>query len=53
MSPATFAVGNLASGVYTDASGTVLTGYNGASIDTLMSVSGGSLLQADYRGICW
>jgi hypothetical protein len=45
MSPATFAAGNLASGVYTDPSGTVLTGYNGASIDTLMSVSGSSLLQ--------
>jgi hypothetical protein len=43
--PATFAGGNLASGVYTDPSGTVLTGYNGASIDTLMSVSGTSLLQ--------
>jgi hypothetical protein len=45
MSPATFAAGSLASGVYTDASGMVFTGYNGASIDTLMSVSGSSLLQ--------
>lgn len=45
MSPATFAGGNLVSGVYTDPTGTVLTGYNGANIDTLMSVSGTSLLQ--------
>jgi len=45
MSPSTFAAGNLASGVYTDGSGTVFTGYNGASIDTLMSVSGSSLLE--------
>ncbi len=37
--------GNLASGVYTDPTGTVFTDYNGASIDTLMSVSGTSLLQ--------
>jgi hypothetical protein len=46
MTPATFAPGNLTSGVYTDPTGTVLTGYNGASIDTLMSVSGSSLLQS-------
>jgi hypothetical protein len=45
MSPATFAAANLASGVYTDGSGTVFTGFNGASIDTLMSVSGSSLLE--------
>jgi hypothetical protein len=46
MSPATFAGGNLVNGVYTDPTGTVLTGYNGAIIDTLMSVSGTSLLQS-------
>jgi hypothetical protein len=46
ISPATFASGNLVSGVYTDGTGTVLTGYSGASIDTLMSVSGTSLLQS-------
>lgn len=46
MSPATFAGGDLVSGVYSDPTGTVLTGYNGASIDTLMSVSGTSLLQS-------
>ena len=45
MSPATFAAGNLVSGVYTDGSGTIITGYNGASIDTLTSVSGTSLLE--------
>ncbi len=45
MSPATFAGGNLVSGVYTDPTGTVLTDYNGANIDTLMSISGTSLLQ--------
>ncbi|MEO8052409.1 MAG: hypothetical protein ABI833_18515 [Acidobacteriota bacterium] len=45
MSPATFAGGNLVSGVYSDPTGTVLTGYNGASIDSLMSISGTSLLQ--------
>lgn len=43
--PATFAAGNLASGVYTDPTGTVFTGYNGVNIDPLMSVSGTSLLQ--------
>jgi hypothetical protein len=47
MSPATFAGGNLVSGVYSDPTGTVLTGYNGPStIDTLMSVTGTSLLQS-------
>lgn len=46
MSPATFAGGNLVSGVYSDPTGTVLTGYNGASIDTLMSVPGTSLVQS-------
>src|SRR5258706_10223155 len=40
MSPATFAGGNLLNGIYSDPTGTVLTGYNGASIDTLMAVSG-------------
>jgi hypothetical protein len=45
MSPTTFAAASLASGVYTDGTGTVFTGYNGAGIDTLMSVSGSSLLQ--------
>ena len=44
MSPATFAAGNLVSGVYTDGSGTLFTGYNGG-IDTLMSVTGSSLLE--------
>ena len=46
MSPATFAGGNLVDGVYSDPTGTVLTGYNGVNIDTLMSVSGTSLLQS-------
>ena len=47
MSPATFAGGNLVSGVYTDPTGTVLTGYTGSgAIDTLTSVSGTSLLQS-------
>jgi hypothetical protein len=46
MSPETFAGGNLVSGVYSDPTGTVLTGYNGASIDTLTTVSGTSLLQS-------
>jgi hypothetical protein len=51
MSPATFAGGNLVSGVYSDPTGTVLTGYNGPStIDTLMSVSGTSLLQSVGSG---
>ena len=44
MSPTTFAAANLASGIYTDGTGTVFTGYNGG-IDTLMSVSGSSLLE--------
>ena len=46
MSPATFAGGNLLSGIYSDPTGTVLTGYNGASLDTLMTVSGTALLQS-------
>ncbi len=47
VSPDTFAAGNLASGVYSDPTGTVLTGYSGSStIDTLMSVAGTSLLQS-------
>ena len=46
MSPATFAGGNLLSGIYSDPTGTVLTGYNGASIDTLMTVSGTALVQS-------
>jgi len=47
MSPATFAGGNLLSGVYSDPTGSVLTGYSSAnSIDTGMSVSGSSLLQS-------
>jgi hypothetical protein len=46
MSPATFAGGNLVSGIYSDPTGTVLTGYNGASIDTLMTVPGTSLVQS-------
>jgi hypothetical protein len=44
MSPATFAGGNLVSGIYNDPTGTVLTGYNGANPDSL-TVSGASLLQ--------
>jgi len=46
MSPETFAGGNLVSGVYSDPTGTVLTGYNAAIIDTLVTVSGTSLLQS-------
>jgi hypothetical protein len=47
MSPATFAAGNLVTGVYSDPTGTGFTGYSGTStIDTLMSVSGTSLLQS-------
>jgi hypothetical protein len=46
MAPETFAGGDLVNGVYSDPTGTGLTGYNGASIDTLMSVSGTSLLQS-------
>jgi hypothetical protein len=45
MLPVTFAGSNLASGVYTDPTGTVFTDYNGANIDTLTTVSGASLLQ--------
>lgn len=47
MSPATFASGNLISGIYTDPTGTVLTGYSGINIDTLMSVPGSSLLEGN------
>ncbi len=47
MSPNTFAPGNLSGGVYTDPNGTVFTAYNGVSIDTLMSVSGASLLEGN------
>lgn len=43
MSPSTFAGGNLVSGVYNDPTGTVLTGYNGAP-DNLV-LSGTALLQ--------
>ena len=50
MSPATFAGGNLVSGIYSDPTGTVLTGYNGASIDTMMTVSGTSLVQSVAGG---
>jgi hypothetical protein len=44
MSPATFAGGNLVSGVYSDPTGTVLTGYNGANPNSLV-LSGTALLQ--------
>jgi hypothetical protein len=44
MSPATFALADLVSGVYTDPTGTVFTGYSGASIDNL-AVSGSALAQ--------
>lgn len=43
MSPATFAGGNLAGGVYSDPTGTVFAGYNGAP-DSLV-LSGTALLQ--------
>jgi hypothetical protein len=43
MLPATFAGGNLVSGVYSDPTGTVLTGYNGAPDDLILS--GTALLQ--------
>ena len=33
MSPLTFAAGGLSSGVFTDTSGTIFTGYSGASTD--------------------
>jgi len=42
MSPLTFAAGGLNSGVFTDTSGTVFTGYNGASTNPL-TVTGTSL----------
>ena len=44
MSPATFAGGNLVSGIYSDPTGTVLTGYNGANPDSLV-VGGTALVQ--------
>src|SRR5580692_10293123 len=44
MSPATFAPANLSSGVYADPTGTVFTGFNGASIDNL-AISGSALTQ--------
>jgi len=44
MSPATFAPANLASGVYTDPTGTVFTGFSGASPANL-TVSGSALTQ--------
>ena len=37
MSPATFAGGNLVSGVYSDPTGTVLTGYNGAPTGLILN----------------
>jgi hypothetical protein len=45
MSPATFAAGNLVSGVYSDPTGTVLTGYNGANPANLI-LNGTSLMQS-------
>ncbi len=46
-SPETFSAANLVSGVYSDPTGTSLTGYSGVStIDTMMSVAGTSLLQS-------
>ena len=44
MSAATFAGANLLSGVYSDLTGAVLTGYNGANPDSLV-LSGTALLQ--------
>jgi len=44
MTPLTFAAGGLGGGVFTDASGTVFTGYSGAST-TALTVSGTSLAQ--------
>jgi len=43
MSPATFSGGNLVSGVYSDPTGTVLTGYNG--VPNNLALSGTALLQ--------
>jgi hypothetical protein len=45
ITPVTFATGGLSNGVFTDASGTVITDYNGATIDTGAGVNGSSLLQ--------
>jgi hypothetical protein len=44
MSPATFAGGDLVGGVYTDPTGTVFTGYNGAPASLVLN--GTSLLQS-------
>jgi MYXO-CTERM domain-containing protein len=44
MSPVTFAAGNLMSGVYTDPTGTVLTGYNGAPANLILN--GTALVQS-------
>jgi hypothetical protein len=44
MSPATFAGGNLVSGIYSDPTGTVLTGYNGAPANLILN--GTALLQS-------
>lgn len=45
-SPITFVGGSLTGGVYTDPSGTIITSYNGANIDTATSISGTSLVQS-------
>ncbi len=47
----TFTAGNLASGVYSDPTGTVFTGYSSPTvIDTAMFVSGSSLVQSSGGG---
>jgi hypothetical protein len=43
--PITFSPAGLSSGVYTDSTGAVFSAYNGATIDTLASVSGGAFIQ--------
>src|SRR4051812_29873448 len=48
MSPATFAAGNLVSGVYNDPTGTTFTGYNGAPASLLLNGTG--LLQSAGGG---
>jgi hypothetical protein len=45
MSPLTFAPGGLNAGVYTDGTGTIFTGYNGANTSAL-NVSGTALVQS-------
>lgn len=45
MSPATFAGGNLVTGVYSDPTGTVLTGYNGPNTANLL-LNGTALVQS-------